>query len=89
MKNWILFSLTSPKFWHTNEAHQVSHCILVTSREAGLSIRRGPRSGIDLQIYQEDDLILGTGVSADQSGLAVNATGSVAEDRPNYIHLLY
>ena len=37
----------------------------------------------DLQMYQEDDLVLGTGqLSADQSGLAVNATGSVAGDRP-------
>ena len=37
----------------------------------------------DLQMYQEDDLILGSGqMSADQSGLAVNAAGFVAGDRP-------
>ncbi|MCX6672733.1 MAG: hypothetical protein NTY37_03025 [Methanothrix sp.] len=37
----------------------------------------------DLQMYQEDDLILGAGqLSADQSGLAVTAAGSVAGDRP-------
>jgi len=37
----------------------------------------------DLQMYQDDDLILGAGqLSADQSGLAVNAAGSVAGDRP-------
>jgi hypothetical protein len=36
----------------------------------------------DLQIYQEDDLILGSGRSQDQSGLAVTAAGSVAGDRP-------
>lgn len=38
---------------------------------------------LDLQMYQEDDLILGAGqMSADQSDLAVNAAGSVAGDRP-------
>jgi hypothetical protein len=36
----------------------------------------------DLQMYQEDDLILGSGRSQDQSGLAVTAAGSVAGDRP-------
>ncbi|MCX6681009.1 MAG: hypothetical protein NTX42_11695 [Methanothrix sp.] len=36
----------------------------------------------DLQMYQEDDLILGTGRSQDQSGQAVTAAGSVAGDRP-------
>jgi hypothetical protein len=37
----------------------------------------------DLQIYQEDDLALGSGqMSADQGGLAVTAVGSVAGDRP-------
>ncbi len=36
----------------------------------------------DLEMYQEDDLILGSGRSQDQSGLAVNAAGSVAGDRP-------
>jgi hypothetical protein len=37
----------------------------------------------DLQMYQEDDLILGEGqMSADQSSLAANAAGSVAGDRP-------
>ncbi|MHB8117153.1 MAG: hypothetical protein ACYDHX_00245 [Methanothrix sp.] len=37
----------------------------------------------DLQMYQEDDLILGAGqLSADQSGLTVTAAGSVAGDRP-------
>ena len=43
----------------------------------------------DLQTYQEDDLVLGTGqLSADQSGLVVNAAGSVAGEQSNYIHLL-
>ncbi|MBN1234479.1 MAG: hypothetical protein JW999_00340 [Methanotrichaceae archaeon] len=37
----------------------------------------------DLQIYQQDDLVLGSGqMSADQGGLAVVAAGSVAGDRP-------
>jgi hypothetical protein len=37
----------------------------------------------DLQTYQEDDLVLGTGqLSADQSGLAVNAAGSVPGNSP-------
>jgi hypothetical protein len=36
----------------------------------------------DLQMYQEDDLILGSGRSQDQSDLAVTAAGSVAGDRP-------
>jgi hypothetical protein len=37
----------------------------------------------DLQMYQEDDLILGSGqMSAEQSGLAVTAAGFVAGDRP-------
>ncbi len=37
----------------------------------------------DLEMYQEDDLILGFGqMSAEQSDLAVTATGSVAGDRP-------
>jgi hypothetical protein len=37
----------------------------------------------DLQMYQEDDIILGIGqLSADQSGLAVTAAGFVAGDRP-------
>lgn len=37
----------------------------------------------DLQMYQEDDLVLGSGqMSADQSGLTVTAAGSVAGDRP-------
>lgn len=36
-----------------------------------------------LQMYQADDLILGSGqMSAGQAGLAVNAAGSVAGDRP-------
>ena len=33
-------------------------------------------------MYQEDDLILGSGLSQDQSGLAVTAAGFVAGDRP-------
>jgi len=38
---------------------------------------------VDLQMYQEDDLILGSGqISADQSGLAVTAAGFVAGNRP-------
>jgi hypothetical protein len=37
----------------------------------------------DLQMYQEDDLILGYGqLSSDQSSMAVTAAGSVAGDRP-------
>ncbi|MDQ1261000.1 MAG: hypothetical protein QG575_181 [Euryarchaeota archaeon] len=37
----------------------------------------------DLQMYQEDDIILGTGqLSADQNIQAVTAAGSVAGDRP-------
>jgi len=36
----------------------------------------------DLQMYQENDLILGAGRSQDQSGQAVTAAGSVAGDRP-------
>ena len=37
----------------------------------------------DLQMYQEGDLILGSGqLSADQSGLTVNAAGTMAGDRP-------
>lgn len=36
----------------------------------------------DLEMYQEDDLILGSGRSQDQSGLAVTAAGFVAGDRP-------
>lgn len=37
----------------------------------------------DLQMYQEDDLILGSGqMPAEQSGLAANAAGSVTGDRP-------
>ena len=36
----------------------------------------------DLEMYQEDDLILGSGHSQDQSGLAVTAAGFVAGDRP-------
>jgi hypothetical protein len=37
----------------------------------------------DLEMYQEDDLILGSGqMSAEQSGLAATAAGSVAGDRP-------
>jgi hypothetical protein len=37
----------------------------------------------DLQMYQEDDLIFGSGqMSAEKSGLAANAAGSVAGDRP-------
>jgi len=37
----------------------------------------------DLEMYQEDDLILGSGqMSAEQSGLAVTAAGFVAGDRP-------
>jgi hypothetical protein len=36
----------------------------------------------DLQMYQEDDLILGSGRSQDQSDLAATAAGSVAGDRP-------
>jgi len=36
----------------------------------------------DLEMYQEDDLILGSGRSQDQSGLAANAAGFVAGDRP-------
>ncbi|MFZ2471470.1 MAG: hypothetical protein WAW52_05945 [Methanothrix sp.] len=36
----------------------------------------------DLQMYQEDALILGSGPSQDQSGLALTAAGYVAGDRP-------
>ncbi len=36
----------------------------------------------DLQMYQQDDLILGTGHIQDQSGLAVTAAGFVTGDRP-------
>jgi hypothetical protein len=36
----------------------------------------------DLEMYQEDDLILGSGRSQDQSGLAATVAGSVAGDRP-------
>lgn len=36
----------------------------------------------DLEMYQEDDLILGSGRSQDQSGRAVTAAGFVAGDRP-------
>jgi hypothetical protein len=37
----------------------------------------------DLQIYQEDDLVLGSGqMTADQSSMAVNVAGFVAGDRP-------
>ncbi len=36
----------------------------------------------DLNMYQEDDLILGAGRTQGQNGLAVKAAGSVAGDRP-------
>ena len=84
MKNWILFSLTSPKFRHTYEAHPGFFVVLgdLTGSWA-LDLKGTQIRHFDLQIYQEDDLVLGTGqLSADQSGLAVNATGSVAGDRP-------
>ena len=50
---------------------------------------KGPRiRHLGLQIYQENDLVLGSGqMSADGSGLAATAAGSVSGDRPDYLHL--
>jgi hypothetical protein len=48
-----------------------------------LDLKGAQTRHFDLQMYQEDDLILGSGLmSAEKSGLAANAAGSVAGDRP-------
>jgi hypothetical protein len=47
-----------------------------------LDLKGTPNRHFDLQMYQENDLILGAGRSQDQSGQAVTAAGSVAGDRP-------
>ena len=59
MKNWILFSLTSPKFWHTNEAHQGFSLYLGDLTGSGaLDLKETQIRHFDLQMYQEDDLVL-------------------------------
>jgi hypothetical protein len=48
-----------------------------------LDLKGAQERHFDLQMYQEGDLIMGTGrLSADQSSLAVTAAGNVAGDRP-------
>lgn len=48
-----------------------------------LDLKGAQTRHFDLQMYQEDDLILGSGqMSAEKGGLAANAAGSVAGDRP-------